>query len=105
VYAIDMVESGKTGRVLLCWFPSSFLQGLALLAHPRAGALDRLCLFRRDWSSVSGLDDEEELSSEITRARENPHMLHDAVAVVGPRCVQRHCSGFVDVLRPVVACC
>ena len=92
--------------MLLVLSLSSVLPRVPFLAPPRADVLDRLCLFRRDGLAGCGLDDDDdELSSETTRARENPHMLHDVAAIDGRHYVRRRCTGYVGVPQRGVACC
>ena len=93
------VESGKTGRVLRC---SSFesLTHDSVVVFDRERAFDeRGGLLRCDDWGDGVCGDVEGLSSEMTRARENPHIRLDVVSIGVLRCVRPHCSGCVGVPR------
>ena len=82
-------ESGKTGRVLHFMFVLLLAPFALLFLECRTDPVvpELFDLFRREEVEGAQLLDETGLSSEMTRADENPHMQH-GVAVVG----EFHCS-------------
>jgi hypothetical protein len=100
-----LTEIGKTGRVLLRMALALLAHGSTVFARERAAEPLRGGLLRWDEGGKDECEFNEGLSSETTRARENPRTRHGAVATAALRCARRHCSGSAGAQRREAACC
>ena len=99
------MENAKAGRLLLCDTVCVALAHLSSGFERERADEDRSVLLRVCTLRLEECDVEQGVSSEMTRAFENPHIRLGVVLIVEPRCERRHCSDCAGVQRPGWACC